>query len=378
MSPSSIGADDSLVSLFMELTRIHSPSGREREVVDFLTTRLRGLGLDVEESEPIEETRVAAGNLYCRLEGGSPGTPILFSAHTDTVASDPDALPHPVIEEGVIRSGSRAVLGADNKAAVAVMVYTLEKIIHENIPHAGLELLLTVGEENGLKGAKASSLDRVAARCGFCFDSTGPVGGVVVRAPSQKTIRTTFMGKSAHAGVAPEQGRNAVVAAARAVSVMKLGRIDKETTANIGIMMGGEAINVVPDRCRIAGESRSHDPEKLDMQISAMLDAINDAASQEGVDVEVSVVDEFHAFDVSEGNRSVELADAVLKKMGLEPAHITTGGGSDVNVFNNKGLPSVNLSVGMEQVHTPEEFISVESLHLVHRLMLGLVEQALG
>lgn len=371
-------ADDPLVSLFLELAGISSPSGQEREVVDFLITRLRGLGLEVRESDPVENTQVAAGNLYCRLEGDAPGIPVLFSAHTDTVPSDPDALPEPVIDGGVIRSGSRAVLGADNKASVAAIVYTVEQIIRERIPHAGLEILLTAGEENGLKGAKASSMDGMAARCGFCFDCNGAVGGVVVRAPSQKTVRAVFKGKSAHAGVAPEEGRNAVAAAARAVAGMELGRIDNETTANIGIIKGGEAINVVPDRCHIAGESRSHDPAKLDAKMSEMLDAINIAAAAAGLDVETTVVDEFHAFDLRDGTLPVDLASRALRQMGIEPEHITTGGGSDVNVFNRKGLASVNLAVGMEKVHTPDEFITVASLHDVHRLMLNLLEQAMS
>lgn len=369
--------DNPLISLFLELARIPSPSGHERQVIDFIATRLRGLGLEVAESPPIEDHPAAAGNLYCYLPGNAPGIPIMLSAHTDTVVIDADVLPRPLLDDGIIRSGSRAVLGADDKAAVAAIVYTMEMVTKKKIPHAGIELLLTVGEESGLRGAKAASLEGIKARCGFCFDSTGPVGGMVVKSPSQKTITANFIGKSAHAGVAPERGRSAIVAAARAVAEMKLGRIDEETTANIGIINGGKAVNVIPDRCHISGEARSHNQDKLEKQITSMLDAISFAATVAEVDVEVSTVDEFRGFDLTEGNLSYDLAKRALKEIGIEPVPITTGGGSDVNVFNLKGLPCVNLSVGMENVHTPDEYISVDSLQAVHRLLLALIGQAL-
>ena len=382
MSPHDIeegaGAAGPLVSLFLELVRIPSPSGFEREVMDFLTNRLRGLGLEVGESAPLEDHPGSAGNLYCRLPATSSGFPIMLSAHADTVASEEGALPHPVLEGGFICSGSRAVLGADDKAAVAPIIHVVERIVHEQIPHAGIELLITVGEEGGLRGAKAASMEGMAAACGFCFDSTGPLGGMVVKSPSQKTVRAAFAGTSAHAGVAPEEGRSAVAAAARAVAEMRLGRIDGETTANIGIIRGGEAVNVVPDRCVIAGEARSHDREKLENQVSAMLDAITFAATVEGVDVETQVVDEFHGFDLSEGNLPYDLARRALERLGIEPRPVTTGGGSDVNVFILKGLPCLNLSVGMEKVHTPDEYISVEALRRMEDLLLALVEEARG
>lgn len=353
-----------------------SPSGREREVADFLTTRLRGLGLEVVESDPPEEGRHAAGNLYCRLPGSVPGTPVFFSAHMDTVAADPEALPDPYLDAGVLRSRSEAVLGADNKAAVAVMVDVMEAIIREGVPTAGVELLLTVCEESGLKGAKAASLEGMAAGAGFCFDAAGPAGGVIIRAPAQKTIRATFTGKSAHAGVAPEEGLSAVAAAARAVAAMRLGRLDDETTANIGIFRGGDAVNVVPAHCQIAGEARSHDPVRLESQVADMVDAISQAAALQSVDVEVTVVDEFPAFDLGAGNLPVELADRALREIGVEPAHIDTGGGSDVNILNVKGIPCVNLTVGMEQVHSPDEYITVESLLTMQKLMLAIIGQA--
>ncbi len=367
---------DPLVSLFLDLARIASPSGHEREIMDHLTARLRGVGLEVEESEPIEEHPAAAGNLYCRLAANAAGKAVMFAAHVDTVASAEDALPSPVLENGIISSGSRAVLGADDKAAVAAMVLTLEQVIKEQLSHAGIELLLTVGEESGLRGAKSAPPTQLTASCGFCMDSTGPVGRIVASSPSQKTIRATFIGKPAHAGVAPEQGRSAIVAAAKAVAEMKLGRINADTTANIGIIRGGEAVNVVPGRCHIAGEARSHVDEKLERQVTSMLEAVSYAAAAGGVDVEVAVVDEFQGFNIGPGHLAYDLALQAFADIDIRPEPVSTGGGSDVNVFNLKGVPSVNLSAGMEQVHTPDEYISVESLHQCHQLLLAIIRKA--
>ncbi|MBE0428347.1 MAG: M20/M25/M40 family metallo-hydrolase [Thermoleophilia bacterium] len=377
MRQESIGSADPLVSLFLELAHIPSPPGQERDVNDFLITRLRGLGLDVTEGEPIREGKTGAGNLFCRIPGNAPGIPILLSAHTDTVASEPDALPDPVLEDGVLRSRSRAVLGADDKSAVAAIVYCAERIVKDDIPHADVEIMLSVGEESGLLGAKSWSLDGVGSRYGFCFDSTGPVGNIIVRSPSQKTIKALFKGKAAHAGVAPEEGRSAVAAACNAIAGMKLGRLDEETTANIGLIRGGAAANVVPDRCRINGEVRSHDLDKLEEQVEAMIDSINMAAAGEEVDVELAVVEEFRAFDFSAGGPQLDMAEQAVRDIGLEPLRGSTGGGSDVNVLNLLGLPCINMSTGMEKVHTPEEYITVEALWQLHKLILALTAKAL-
>lgn len=374
MSPSD--TTDPLVALFLELAEIASPTGNERPVVDFLKERLSRLGLDVEEGPPVGEGDLAAGNIYCHLPGNTAGTPILFSAHTDTVFSEPGAKPQPVIEGGIIRSAGNAVLGADNKAAVAAMVRAVEQVIAEEIPHAGIELLFTVCEESGLRGAKASSLDDIKADCGFCMDCTGAVGSIVVRSPSQKTVRASFTGRAAHAGVEPEAGRSAVKAAARAISAMELGRLDDETTANIGTIRGGDAINIVPVNCDIEGEARSHDPDRLDEVVAGMIEAITLAATEEEVDVQTTVVDEFSAFDFRAGGMPVELAARSIKRLGLNPSYIATGGGSDVNVLNLKGLPCVNLAIGMEKLHTSEEYIAVESLTRAHQLLLEIIREA--
>jgi tripeptide aminopeptidase len=367
---------DPLVTLFLELARMPSPTGGERPVVDYLKEYLSSLGLEIDEGEPVEPGPLAAGNIYCRIPATTDGIPILLSAHTDTVISEPGAAPDPVIEGGIIKSGSEAVLGADNKAALAVMACAVKKVVQQELPHAGIELLFTVCEESGLRGAKASSLEGVIAESGFCMDCTGSVGSIVVRSPSQKTIRAEFIGLAAHAGVAPEDGRSAVKAAAKAISNMELGRLDDETTANIGTIRGGNAINIVPAGCMIEGEARSHDSDRLDEVIAAMIESITVAAAEEGVDVKTTVVDEFSGFDFREGGLTVELAARAMKRMGLVPSYISTGGGSDVNVLNLKGLPCVNLAIGMEKLHTADEYIAVESIQQAYQLILEVIREA--
>lgn len=378
MSEGSVEDGGRLVELFLELARIPSPTGSERHVADHLKEHLASLGLTVEEGPPVGEGEMAAGNIYCRIEGNREGIPILFSAHMDTVISEPGAEPDPVVEGGIIRSNSRSVLGADDKAAIAAMLFAVEKVLDGGSPHAGIELLFTVCEESGLRGAKASSLEGIAAACGFCMDCTGQVGSIVVRSPSQKTIRALFTGQAAHAGVEPEEGRSAIKAAAAAIDAMELGRLDEETTANIGTIKGGDAVNVVPASCEIEGEARSHDVERLDEVVAAMVEAISAAAAREAVDVSTTVVDEFSAFDFREGGRPVELAARAVKRMGLQPSYISTGGGSDVNVLNLKGLPCVNLAIGMEKLHSPEEYIAVESLVQASRLLKEIIAEAAG
>lgn len=376
MSEDHSGINDPLVELFLELARIHSPTGCERPAVDYLKERLGRLGLAVEEGPPVGDGPQAAGNIYCRIPGNTDGIPILLSAHTDTVLSEAGALPNPVVEGGIIKSGSRAVLGADDKAAIAAMMLAVETVIAEKRPHAGIELLFTVCEESGLRGAKASNLENIEAECGFCMDCTGTVGSIVVRSPAQKTIRAAFTGRAAHAGVEPEKGLSAIRAASLAITAMELGRLDNETTANIGIIRGGDAVNIVPAACVIEGEARSHDPRRLDEVVTAMVDAITAAAAEDNIDVDVTVVDEFSSFDFREGGLPVELAARAIKRMGLNPSYISTGGGSDVNVLNLKGLACANLAIGMERLHSYDEYIAVESLLQAYQLVLEIIDEA--
>ena len=364
---------DDLLALFVRLVEIPSPSGHERAVADFIKGYLRDVGLDPHEDDSAAATGAGSGNIVVRVPGVGRGTPIVVAAHMDTVAVDGPI--KAVVTDGVVRSASDTILGGDDKAACTVLLAVLADLA-KRPPQAGFEAVFSTCEEIGLRGAKALDLSSLEARVGFVFDSTGPVGAVVTRAPSQKTLTAEFHGAAAHAGIAPEQGRSAIAAAAAAVAAMRLGRLDDVTTANIGLISGGSATNVVPERCRIEGEARSHDPALLATQIAHMVDAAQLAAGLAGVDVEIAVHDAFRGFSLDDDALPVRIACAALRELGIEPRIAASGGGSDVNVYNAGGLSSVNLSNGTEQIHTPDEYLPVERLDDVYRLLHALLRVA--
>ena len=367
------GEPDGLLELFLRLAAVPSPSGSERAVADLVTAELTAAGLEVVEDDAAAAVGGECGNLVVDVRGRGEGTPILIAAHLDTVAVSGEIVP--VVEGGVVRSAGETILGADDKAAVAALVLTLCELARRP-PACGVEAVFTVAEEVGLRGAAALDVGRFRARAGFVFDTAGPVGEVVVRAPVQKTVAAVFRGVAAHAGIAPEKGRSAVLAAARAVAAMDLGRLDDETTANVGRIEGGVATNIVPDRCELVAEVRGHDAARVAESVAAMIEALQTGAALSGVDVEVSVGEAFAAFALSETDLPVRIAGAALRAAGIDPRPAGGGGGSDANVFNARGLPSVNLSVGMEDVHSPAESMPVARLHEARRVMRALVDAA--
>jgi tripeptide aminopeptidase len=364
---------DELTALFVRLAETPSPSGQERAVADVIAAEVRALGLKIGEDGSAPRTGAGAGNLIVRVPGRGAGAPIALVAHMDTVPVDGEVRVR--LENGVARSAGDTILGADDKAAVAALLALLRDLAAEP-PAADVELVITASEEVGLRGAKELDLGALGAKAAFVFDSEGPVGTVVVSAPTLSLFSAEFHGRAAHAGIEPEKGRSAVVAAARAVAAMPLGRLDDETTANVGVVTGGSATNVVAERCRIKGEARSRDRDKLAAQLERMIEAVNVAAAETGVDVTVTVEEDFGGFDLSRGDLPVRLAAAALADVGLEPAYIGTGGGADTNVFNARGLPAVNLGVGFENVHSAQESIVLERLAQLYALAHALVRAA--
>jgi tripeptide aminopeptidase len=364
----------SALDLFLDLAVLPSPPGHERAVADRLVTELRGFGLEVDEDGAGPEIGAGAGNLYARLGPTAEGTPLFFCSHMDTVP--PTGPIQPVVEDGVVRNAGGTILGADNKSAIAAMVEAARRVVEDRIPHAGLELLFTPKEEVGLRGAQAFDCSRFAARVGYVYDQAGPIGEVVLGAPHSMIMAITFTGQSAHAGMAPEEGRSAIAAAARAVADMRLGRIDEETSANVGTIQGGVARNIVPDTCVLSAEARSHDDAKLADVVQEMLDACSFAASLTGCDVNAEVERGFHGYRFARGDEPVRLADAALRRVGREPTYALSGGGADANVFNVRGLACLNLANGMAEIHTPQEHIAVADLEGMVDVTLALLEEA--
>jgi len=352
---------------FVRLCEIPSPSRRERAAADFVAAEL---GVDVAEDESATETGADAGNLYARIPGPEGAPTILFCAHLDTV---PLTAPIEVEEaEGRFTNRFEAILGADNKAAVAAFMGVARRFA-SGAP-VGIEFLFTTCEEIALAGAKAFDRGRLRADYGFVFDHASPIGELIVAAPSYYRLDAEFHGRAAHAGIRPEDGRSAIAAAATALDRMELGRLDAETTANAGRIEGGTATNVVPERCRVELEARSVDPEKATRVVERMVDTLTDAGSDAECDVETHVEEQFRAYRMPRTAPPVTVAASALEELGMEPQYVITGGGSDANVFNAAGLPCLNVANGTAHNHEPDEFVTVEALESAFDLALTLVE----
>jgi tripeptide aminopeptidase len=364
-----------VLDLFTELCSIPSPPGEERAVADRVIRELRALGLAVEEDGAGAAIGSSIGNLLCRLPGRvEGGTPVFFCAHLDTVP--PQGPLEPVVEDEVVRNGGGTILGADNKSAVVAMVEAARRIVEEGRPHAGVELLFTPKEEVGLLGAGAFDHTRLEAELGFVFDQAAPIGDVIMGAPYQRSMLVRFHGRPAHSGMVPEEGRSAIVAASKAIADLRLGRLDEETTANVGIVAGGSARNIVPEWCELEAEARSHDARKLADLVQEMLDSFSFAASVTECTLETEVSETYQGYRFRDGDPIVQLARTALARCGHEFVPTLTGGGADANVFNAKGLPCLNLANGMMEIHTADEYIAVADLDSMVEVTLALVDAA--
>jgi tripeptide aminopeptidase len=341
------------LSRFARLCEIASPTGREAEVARFVRAELEGFGFEVKEDDAAEAAGAGCGNLLARIPGRT-GRWVTFCAHLDTVPHEGPI--EVVLEDGVYRSAGETILGADNKAAVAVLV-ELAARHREDPPPVGIELLFTVAEEQGLHGAAAFDLSALRSETAFVLDHATDIGEVVTAAPSHHRIVADFSGVEAHAGLRPEDGRSAIAAAAAAITELELGRIDVETTANVGLIEGGTSGNVVPGRCRVVGEARSLDPDRAVEEITAMADAMVWSASESGCEVDITSERLFEAYRVPESSPALALAEAALRARGHEPVRISTGGGSDANVLAAAGLDVVLLANGTYANHTHEEYV---------------------
>ena len=375
MEPEALAALPPVAQLMVRLCEIPSPSREEGAVADVVRASLAALGAEVSEDDAAERLPAGCGNILARFPATAEGgIPIAFGAHLDTV---PQTGPIEVeLADGVLRNRLPTILGSDNKAAVAVLLVAMQQVVQEERPHAGIELLFTPCEEIGLKGGAAVDVGSLTSRVGFIYDHTGPIGDIVTAAPSLRRIEASFVGTAAHAGIVPEAGRSAIAAAARAIARMPLGRIDADTTANVGLITGGTAANVVPELCTVIGEARSRDERALAGQLMAMLDALAWAASEGEVDLQTRVHDEFHGYRLTEADLQVALAARALEACGRTPRLVPTGGGSDVNALLRNGFPCVNLCNGSMDVHTPEERIAVESLTGMVDVTLAIIDAA--
>jgi tripeptide aminopeptidase len=359
---------------FAALCEIESPSGHERPCADRVAQELRAMGLVSVEDDAGPRAGADAGNLFVRIPGAGSES-VMLCAHMDTVP--PLAPVRPVLVDGGWENANEGILGADNKAAIAVLLELARRLQDApQPPPVGLELVFTVSEENGLHGAKAFDVSRLQSRFGYVFDHATPIGEIVVASPTYHRITADVRGRAAHAGIRPEDGRSAIVAAARAITMMRLGRLDSSTTANIGTISGGTAANVVPERCRLEGEVRSLDEERVEQVVTAVVDHLQDAADAAECDLDVTVEPMFRGYRAKPRARHVELAEQALRDCGYEPRQIITGGGSDANAFEAAGFRCINLANGTERNHQPDERVSVDALEGMLEVAITLLELA--
>lgn len=345
-----------LIETFTELIRINSPSFKEREIGDILAKRLEGVGFLVDFQEYDKSF-----NIIALKKGGIPDTPpLLLSGHMDTI--EPTEGIRFSIEDGVIRTTGNTVLGADDKSALAQILEVLTVIQEKDLPHGDLEVVFTSAEENGLFGAKNLDFTRLRSKHALVLDSGGSVGNIVIAAPTHYTYEMKITGKSSHAGIEPEKGKSAIRVAARIISELPDGRINAGTTANMGIISGGTATNVVPKEVTIKGELRSHNTRDLKETKETLFSTAGRIARQYGARLDIAGQDEYKAFRIDGNDPFLMFLGKIFKGCGIEPVHTTTGGGSDANIFNQNGITAINISTGMQKVHSTEEHIHIKDL----------------
>ncbi|MGE7024316.1 M20/M25/M40 family metallo-hydrolase [Solibacillus cecembensis] len=363
-----------LVKEFLELVQIDSETKHEEVIAPILVEKLTEMGFDVFQDDSHTRTGHGAGNIIATLHGDKAIDPIYFTVHMDTVVPGKGIKPE-IREDGYIYSDGTTILGADDKAGVAALFEMARRLKEQNITHGTIQFIITAGEESGLVGAKELDPTLISAKYGFAVDSDGKVGGIVVAAPFQAKVMAKIIGKTAHAGVAPEKGISAITLAAKAVAQMKLGRLDEETTANIGRFEGGQATNIVCDEVNILAEARSIDEAKLNVQTANMKETFERVALENGGRAEVEVKLMYPGFRVTEQDKVVQIAMAAVEAVDRTPLLGISGGGSDANVIAGFGIPTVNLSVGYEEIHTTNERMPIEELEKLADLLVAIVKQ---
>ncbi|MGK7377715.1 M20/M25/M40 family metallo-hydrolase [Planococcus sp. 1R117A] len=366
---------DRLLNEFLELVQIDSETKNEAKIAEVLKQKLEDLGFYVREDNSSFRNGHGANNLIATLRGAAiAASPIYFTVHMDTVT--PGKGVKPEIRDGYVYSDGTTILGADDKAGIAALFEMVRSVQEQEIEHGDIQLVITAGEESGLAGAKELDASLLFAEYGYAVDSDGKVGGIVTTAPYQAKLWTTIYGKTAHAGVAPEKGVSAITIAAKAIAKMSLGRIDKETTANIGRFEGGQATNIVCDEVHILSEARSIQEDKLASQTAHMETVFEEVAERMGGNAVTEVKLMYPGFHFNENEKVVKIAKQAAANIGLVAPVLTSGGGSDANIFNGFGIPTVNLSVGYEDIHTKKERMPIEELEKLTEMLVEIVKES--
>lgn len=361
-----------MVDEFIELVKIDSLTREERKMADRLKEKLEKMGLEVYEDDAGGKIGGNSGNLICTVKGDRNVPAILLMAHMDTVV--PGIGKKPVIDGNIIKTDGTTILGADDLAGVECILEAVRVIKEDQITHGDIQIAFTIAEEGGLLGSRNLDYSRINAKYGFVLDGDGPIGAVAVKAPAQDKIDVVVKGKATHAGMAPEKGISAIQIAAEAISNMKLGRIDGETTANIGIIHGGQATNIICDKVEVRAESRSRDGEKLKRQTGHMRECFEKAAEKFGGKIEFISAQEYPAYVIEEKDEIISILRNAAEEAGLELLLETTGGGSDTNIINGKGIKAIDMSIGMEKVHSVEEQINIGDMVRAAEFLIAIIK----
>lgn len=364
-----------LLQEFLELVQIDSETGNEGNIAKVIKQKVEDLGFTVEEDVAATLTGHGANNLIATIPENTKGPTILFSSHMDTVV--PGNRIKPSVKDGYVVTDGTTILGADDKAGVAAILEGMRTLIERNLPRPTIQVVFTVGEESGLVGAQAIDRSLLKAEMGFVLDDEGPVGKITEASIGQYRIVTKIYGKSAHAGVNPEDGISAITVACKAISRMSLGRINSDTTANIGRIEGGKAYNIVTEYVEVWSEARSLDMIKLEEQMKKMTTAFEETAAEMGARCENNVMFMYPGYKLDACAPVLQKAVGAVKRVGRTPDIVSSGGGSDGNVFNALGIPSVNFGIGFEEIHTSNERMPIEELYKASELVLAIIEEVL-
>lgn len=367
---------DRIFEEFKELVAIPCHSTKERQIFEVVKAKLEALGFNVEEDDAASKLDSECGNMWAFLPGNKAGaTKVLLSGHLDGV--EPCGGTTVVRKDGILYSDGTTILGSDDKSGVVAILEGVRMILEENAEHGDIQVLLTIAEEGGVNGSRCMDKSKLNADVGYALDSEGAPGEIIVGAPGQYKYSIKVIGKTAHGGMEPEKGINSVMVAAKALAeVKRYGRIDEETTANIGIINGGIATNIVPALVEIQGDARSRNSEKLIAIRDEIVNTICTAVEKQGAKAEADVVLKYNSFFVDENSKVVELAKDACAQFGFEPNVGLTGGGSDANFINAYGVPCVILGTGMSNVHTVDEYIKEEDLYNSALMVYGILKAA--
>lgn len=364
-------SNERLKNTFISMVKIDSPPKKEIEMAMWIVEYLKARGIEAKIDDCASKFEGNCGNVIAYIKGELDLEPVCFQAHMDQVY--PCIEVKPIVQGNIIKSDGSTTLGADDKAGIAAILEALEHVREEKIPHRDIYLMFTVCEEVGMYGSKNFDESNLPTKNIVILDSAGEAGAIAYKAPSKEHIEITFHGKKAHAGIEPEKGINAIVVASHAISNMRIGRIDNETTSNIGEIKGGEATNIVTDKVTFNAEIRAHSMDKLKEEIEHMKLCCAEAAKKFGVSFDFESDNSYPSFELSKDSYIYNLTKKAMILAGITPNPMIIGGGSDANILAKKGYECAIISLGMYNPHALNEYLDLDELYRTTNAVVNMM-----